>query len=1032
MNRKQISHRRRRRGVHALQSTKQFFWRIFALMLVFSICGSVRAERTRVFRQVFTPEGVNLPEVRDILEDETGAIWVATWGGGIHRIRGSQWKIFDKTNGLPDNWVRTLESDDQGGIWVGTVTGICRIQDDTVTILKPENALGLQVEEILKIKRVAKGKMWVSLGAGSIVACNFNGEKFSWEKISIPYQAKARGINDIWSASDGTIWLACKDYGILRYNGNKWDRPGDGDSIPRISRFLFETVETGIISSGAGIVSSFDGSEWSKLLEWKEWKSGVGPMVYHESELWIGGGDGVYRSKEDQWQKIDLGNVIGEPEIRSLEISTNGTLWIGTTQGLFRSTYNSWNRFSTTSDGRPLAHLISSSVFSTQPQAIDASNRIAVFENQEWNPKLQLVAADSIYRYWTFPGDNTLWAISETNLLQYSLADGSILQKLEFPNSGRFEFDMNLYRTSKGRICILTAAGVFQLENEGWLPIPDDPSYERRKVNTVLEVNPDQFYIGRYQGIDFWNGEEFLDPATFAPLFSDSNTDCRTICKLRDGSLWFGTFGPGIIVKENSSIRTITKQQGLVSSLISNIYEASDGTVWISYRRQGMASYRDGRWVNFLHETGLPNDSVTRIVESETGTIWISTENFGVFNYEPDHEPPDTFITTGSRKIDFRGAAVFSFFGKDSWDRTLPQNLLYSWRIIPIPNETESYSWSRFENLTAIATPSLESGDYLFEVRTSDTDRNIDPTPASFRFSVASPLWGRPGFAWPMAILGIIALIALLRAYSEHKRLQKSEENVRSMNSQLEQRVSDRTAELTVAYNEMEAFNAAVSHDLRSPLQSVYGFGCLLSKRLQKSQDERSNEFIKKITDEAHRMGTMIDQLLQFSKLGKKTLEKANINLEELVHEVKNAQQLEKTKRIIDWNILELPVVEADPVLIRQVLCNLIENAIKYSSTRAKAKIEIGCLPQNLDTNEWVIFVRDNGVGFNMTDANNLFGSFQRLHSQEQFKGTGIGLSNVKRIVERHGGRVWAEAEKDQGATFFFSMPGARSGNAPI
>jgi len=254
----------------------------------------------------------------------------------------------------------------------------------------------------------------------------------------------------------------------------------------------------------------------------------------------------------------------------------------------------------------------------------------------------------------------------------------------------------------------------------------------------------------------------------------------------------------------------------------------------------------------------------------------------------------------------------------------------------------------------------------------------------------------------------------------EITRRKRAEAELHLLNQTLQQRIIEGTSQLRSANEALQTFNSSVSHDLRAPLRQILSFVDLLQQEANLSPSEES-QFLANISKSAHQMRKLIDDLIAFSRVGQADLHKADVDLDALVQETLADFQTQKKERNVAWEIHALPEVRADRALLRMVLVNLVSNAMKFTGTRDEAKIEIGNVPRQ--DGETIIFIRDNGVGFNPRHADKLFGVFQRLHSAADFEGTGIGLANVRRIIDRHGGRTWAEGIENGGATFYFSLP---------
>lgn len=263
---------------------------------------------------------------------------------------------------------------------------------------------------------------------------------------------------------------------------------------------------------------------------------------------------------------------------------------------------------------------------------------------------------------------------------------------------------------------------------------------------------------------------------------------------------------------------------------------------------------------------------------------------------------------------------------------------------------------------------------------------------------------------------GLRVIQCNVRDVSARRRM---EEELRKLHGELEERVGLRTAELAAANDELEAFTYSVSHDLRAPLRAVIGLSQAVLDDFRELLPEQGQGYLKLIRDEGRKMGRLIDDLLIFSQLSRSPLRRRVVETRELVLGALAELRRALGGRVVDVQVGDLPECVGDVALLKQVWVNLLSNALKYTRRQERAVVEVGC---EVGTEGPVFFVRDNGVGFDMRYVGKLFGVFQRLHRAEEYEGTGVGLAIVQRIVHRHGGRVWADAAVDRGATFFFTL----------
>jgi len=249
----------------------------------------------------------------------------------------------------------------------------------------------------------------------------------------------------------------------------------------------------------------------------------------------------------------------------------------------------------------------------------------------------------------------------------------------------------------------------------------------------------------------------------------------------------------------------------------------------------------------------------------------------------------------------------------------------------------------------------------------------------------------------------------------------RAEEKIKKFNKELEKKIAERTAELIEANKELESFSYSVSHDLRAPLRHIIGFSEMLKNEMSSDISQKGTIYIDFITESSEKMSTLINSLLDFSRMSRADIHPVRIDMNDLLKKAIKELGPDISGQDIEWEIEKMPEGYGDRSLLLQVMINLVSNAVKYSGKKETSLIKIGATVW--ENNSVLYFVKDNGAGFDMKYANKLFGVFQRLHREMDFEGIGIGLALVHRIIKRHGGKIWAESEIDKGATFYFSLP---------
>jgi len=521
---------------------------------------------------------------------------------------------------------------------------------------------------------------------------------------------------------------------------------------------------------------------------------------------------------------------------------------------------------------------------------------------------------------------------------------------------------------------------------------------------------------------------------------SISENKVLTIHEDGEGNLWLGTAGGGLNRFNKSSLEfeKFTVENGLPSNTIHAIVEDNDRNLWMSSTR-GISKFNPAtkEITNFSARDGLQSDEfhVNSFCKSVTGELFFGGFNgFNVFIPERiklnEFIPQIVFtdfrifnkpISIGS-KIDDRIILEKSITETDNiilsykdevfsiqfavMDFSSPEKNMYAYKMEGFEDE-----WNYVGNRNFVTYTKLPPGEYNFRVKGSNHNGVWNEEGISLAILIEPPFWE----TWIFKLFSVLFIVLLLTAGYKFRTAR-----IRAKSRELEMSVKERTAQLENTYKELEDFSYSVSHDLRAPLRAIDGYSNIFLDEYGNTVDDEGKRLLKVISDSSKKMGLLIDDLLDLSRIGRHELDKQIIDMENTVVSICNELLDGVNKGKYKINIEHLPQIIGDESLIRQVWINLISNAIKFTSKTLNPKIEIGFIESE---KEITYFIVDNGAGFNPEYTHKLFGVFQRLHKEDEFEGTGVGLAIVQRIIQRHGGKIWADAEINNGASFYFSLP---------
>ena len=994
--------------------------------------------KTETFVNYLHDEGnnssISFDDLYTIFEDRSGAIWVGTWGGGLNKLvlhfdNQKDEKIDlpdsvsfmrfrhdpDDINSLASDKMTSIYQDREGMLWIGTRAGISILDPDNQKFIRhyhhePANSGSLSSDNITHICEDKKGNIWIGTWGGGLN--RFNPETERFDRFSYdpdnPESISHNIVMRLFTDKNGDLWIGTWGGGLNRISAAEVSVPKNTIKFRRFQHH--DELESGggysvydIFQDQTGVL--WIGTDWTGIKKLDPDKNQFALFEYdiqtpnhlnsntvlslykdRQGLLWIGtlsGGLNRYNEKTEQFRyfmsKPSDPSSLSNNTVRSICEDRSGRLWIGTEAGL-----NQFNR--------------KTGVFTRcyqDPDKFISDNIITIYQSS----------------------DEKLW-LSKRGL-------------------GLFQYDTerNLYKSGHD-----LPAGLSEIKDQIIWCITED-LYNRLWIATSRS--------GLYR---YDRSMRQLDHFMHDEDDSSSLTDnlVYSLYVSAEGDIWVATsrgldqiVNP-INIHQPLKIKHYTTDNGLYTNTVQSILEDDHGNLWVcngDYLVCVNPKTGDTRGYNANDRLQIGEFSINAAFKDlKTGEMYIGGKDgftlfhpdsikdnsyiprvvvtsFQIFKHEvqPGQEINGriildrSIIQTKSIRLSYKDNVLS--FGFAALHFNSPENNLYAYKLEGFEKE-----WNYSGRIREATYTNLDPGHYEFKVKASNSDGKWNKSGASISLIVTPPFWETLSFRIVLFLIVVLGLYIIYRI-----RIYQIELNQQELETQVKERTESLkhiTEELKKSNKELEQFAYVASHDLQEPLRMVSAYAGLLEKRIDKKLDKDSREFLSYMKDGALRMQVLINDLLDYSRISTKGKSFQTADLNTLMQHVLQNLKISIDEKQARVTFDKLPTLNVDESQIVRLFQNLIGNAIKYCHLIPEVHVAV-----SRNNGEWTFTVSDNGIGINPKYQTRIFGIFQRLHGRDEYSGTGIGLAVCKKIVERHGGKLWVESEAEKGSVFYFTLP---------
>ncbi len=970
--------------------------------------------------------------VRGIERSPEGTMWFACWGRGVSSYDGFQWKSYEAEDGLPSSDIRDVRFDVRGQLWTGGVGGIAVLVGErweTVSTDLPE----MGPPSVYTICPLRDGRVWFGLEGGAIIQFTpaSDGEADgrpvgTWSNMADSTRTgMTSGVAGLCALSDGTMLAGTDTFGILRYRDGAWfQQPGD-EAVTGISSICVGREDRVHAAGKSGLWRQSPGEQGWTLRSAERARS-VSPVAgdniavafFQHVEIW----DGSQRNEVRLLPDTDgfvMQAIRHFPEVDET--------WVGTKLGVFRVGRQGWTFCPHSQDAFwPVGNALYAD--SRTPALLaDRDGTIHQFVDRAWRVSGQIEPGNyvSINR----GRGSSLWIAREGRAIQWDHENSRVLDAIDLPSTAK-----NVQESSSGYLIAWNIDTIYQRVSGTWIKSPSSPDAQLEGVNSVLVIADDELLVSTLVALEHWklNADGMATP--LHQIHDGKNF--RGLIQEPDGTALVGVNEDGIYRYENGALSSVVAFEKDPSARVSCLLRGQSGRIWSGSLDLGVASYDDGRWIWYGEQSGFPSGAISTLSEDPWGNIWAELKDTGYLRYVPDPTPAETMIEQMPAQIPYNDRSVFQFGGRDQWDISGRDDLVYASRIRPAKSTPDSVPWSAYSRERSVITPHLPYGDYIFEVRAADTNFNVDPTPAQRAFTVLPPLWATPGFLIPTSALALAILVVAWLLFNNYRVLRVSESRLREARDQAE-----------AANRAKSQFLAHVSHEIRTPMNAILGHVQVLQKSENRSPED--GESLNTIIRSGDHLLELINNVLEMAKIEAGSL---NINLETFkfrdsvdhIIQMLGVQCDPETVTLsarIDSSVPEYVI--ADHAKLRQILINLIGNAIKFTP---EGTITLFCSaeaqPEEPDAYVLKLALKDTGHGIEAEALKRVLEPFEQASAGRRAGGAGLGLPISSHQIAAMDGELRIESQPGEGTTIYARLPiragqpeaaprGATAGHAP-